>query len=426
MRILVVSNLFPPDVVGGYELLAAQAVEELRGRGHDVRVLTSAHGPLAVADGVARDLFLTNLGDGYVAGHTPADVRVIDQLRARTVHAANAQILARHLADYSPDVVYLWSLDGIGGLMLLTLLNLRGTAWVWQLGDCVPRVLCSVAGRVLPPLATSAALVMDGTYIACSRGVVAEIETAGLRVGPELHVIPNWVAPASEPPPRHRDNTLRLSFVSRVSAEKGALVALGAVALCRRAGIDLHLDLYGEVADLTIPVEAGRLGIDDVVTFHGWVAPDRIAATYAEHDLFLFPTWRREPFGLAPIEALAAGCVPLLSTDCGVSEWLVDGVHCLKARPESAAFAATIARIAAGEIDLDGIRARGGALARGEYSRAAVFDRIEAVLRERAARGGRTPVMADDALLRLLNVVERVGLATAGSAIAGRRRGGAG
>src|SRR5687768_4307316 len=41
MRILVITNLFPPVVIGGYELGCAQQVAVLRARGHDVDVLTS-------------------------------------------------------------------------------------------------------------------------------------------------------------------------------------------------------------------------------------------------------------------------------------------------------------------------------------------------------------------------------------------------
>ena len=41
MKILVVSNLYPPQHVGGYELGCRDVVEKLRARGHDVRVLTS-------------------------------------------------------------------------------------------------------------------------------------------------------------------------------------------------------------------------------------------------------------------------------------------------------------------------------------------------------------------------------------------------
>ena len=41
MKILVVSNLYPPQHVGGYELGCRDVVEKLRARGHNVRVLTS-------------------------------------------------------------------------------------------------------------------------------------------------------------------------------------------------------------------------------------------------------------------------------------------------------------------------------------------------------------------------------------------------
>ena len=44
MRILTLSNLYPPHYVGGYELRCGKVVEALRRRGHSVEVLTSNHG----------------------------------------------------------------------------------------------------------------------------------------------------------------------------------------------------------------------------------------------------------------------------------------------------------------------------------------------------------------------------------------------
>ncbi|TMI28819.1 hypothetical protein E6H30_00295 [Candidatus Bathyarchaeota archaeon] len=44
MRILVVTDLYPPHYRGGYEIRCAQVAETLRSSGHDVRVLTSAYG----------------------------------------------------------------------------------------------------------------------------------------------------------------------------------------------------------------------------------------------------------------------------------------------------------------------------------------------------------------------------------------------
>jgi hypothetical protein len=58
MRVAVVSNLYPPDVIGGYELLARDVVEGLRARGHEVDLLTSGS-PAGPEPGVHRMLTLT-------------------------------------------------------------------------------------------------------------------------------------------------------------------------------------------------------------------------------------------------------------------------------------------------------------------------------------------------------------------------------
>ena len=44
MRILVVTNLFPPHYLGGYEILCGQVCRALEERGEEVFVLTSDHG----------------------------------------------------------------------------------------------------------------------------------------------------------------------------------------------------------------------------------------------------------------------------------------------------------------------------------------------------------------------------------------------
>ena len=44
MRVLFVSNLYPPNVVGGYERLCFEVASAFAARGHEVAVLTSGHG----------------------------------------------------------------------------------------------------------------------------------------------------------------------------------------------------------------------------------------------------------------------------------------------------------------------------------------------------------------------------------------------
>ena len=54
------------------------------------------------------------------------------------------------------------------------------------------------------------------------------------------------------------------------------------------------------------------------------------------------PDPRREPFGFAPLEAAARGCVPIMSQACGIAEWFVHGVHFLKAPRTAEAFAEAV------------------------------------------------------------------------------------
>ena len=63
MRILVLSNLYPPDFIGGYELGCRRVVDALLARGHEVRVLTTApRTPVPPVPHVHRTLHLTDTG----------------------------------------------------------------------------------------------------------------------------------------------------------------------------------------------------------------------------------------------------------------------------------------------------------------------------------------------------------------------------
>ena len=43
MKILVITNLYPPHEIGGYELRCRDACDRLKARGHEIQILTSDH-----------------------------------------------------------------------------------------------------------------------------------------------------------------------------------------------------------------------------------------------------------------------------------------------------------------------------------------------------------------------------------------------
>jgi hypothetical protein len=61
MRLLFVSNRYPPHLTGGYEVVAQLVADGLRKRGHQIDILTSIYGvkQKVVEDNVHRLLHLT-------------------------------------------------------------------------------------------------------------------------------------------------------------------------------------------------------------------------------------------------------------------------------------------------------------------------------------------------------------------------------
>jgi glycosyltransferase involved in cell wall biosynthesis len=77
---------------------------------------------------------------------------------------------------------------------------------------------------------------------------------------------------------------------------------------------------------------AKALGVRQHVTFTGAVPEASLPLYYNACDAFIFPN-ENQTWGLAAIEALACGRPVIVSTGCGVSEVVVDGVHGLLVPP---------------------------------------------------------------------------------------------
>jgi len=403
MKVLALTNLYPPDFIGGYELACAQVVDALRLRGHDVEVLTTAPRSMPVphVPHVRRTMRLTDTYNHYhFAKSHPVTQRVYDA-DARFVNAANVHALLRALDEFRPDVVYLNHLLSVGGLGLLACLEYLQVPWVWQLGDHVPVYLCTLWGEVLPALTREYSRQVRGHYIAVSQQLREEIETQGIALEGHVEVLPYWID--FEPPPCRskffrRGDRLRIVTSGRIERQKGLDVLIEAAARLRAAGHDdFEVEIYGKVADPEFPSLVNKLGLEGHVRFPGALPQPELFRRLATCDVFAFPTHEREPFGLAPLEAAAFGCVPLLTQMCGIAEWLVHGVHCLKAPRTAEGFAAALGRILDGSIDLAPIGRRAAAVVRRDFHLDAILPGIERVLGRAAAAPRGTPGTPDDA-----------------------------
>ncbi len=109
MRILIVSNYYPPFEHGGWEQNTRDVAERLRQRGHSVQIVTSTQGADSLAapePWVARVLHLESPD---VAHYHP-----VYTLRVRARRRENLQSLDRVAAAFSPEVVFIngmWNLS---------------------------------------------------------------------------------------------------------------------------------------------------------------------------------------------------------------------------------------------------------------------------------------------------------------------------
>jgi len=142
---------------------------------------------------------------------------------------------------------------------------------------------------------------------------------------------------------------INLCYCGRVIREKGLIQAVETTALIAAAGVrcELHIigtgtsDFLKELNDL-----AYMLDVNKLVSFHGLVAPDRVAEMLRQMHFFLFITKHSgEGHSNALTEAMAAGVVPVCSANGFNRSVVMDGGIVLPLQSTAEDYAREILRI---------------------------------------------------------------------------------
>ena len=244
MRILMVSSLWPPAVLGGAERYAAALVERLRAAGHEVGVVTSVDG--ADEHVVAR---IPSWGYEMTEYASQPAVRRVVFHAGDLIRPDAARTMDRAIRDFRPDVVHSHVVQGMGATALTrpghdgvahvhtlhdywllcqrtTLVQRDGTACVTRCASC--RVVSGVrdaAVRRHPP----------DVVLAVSQAIARIHADALAWVRGRVRVVPNPVTEFPGPPRRRpTPGPVTFGFVGQVSRTKGILTLVEAV----RAGRD--------------------------------------------------------------------------------------------------------------------------------------------------------------------------------------------
>lgn len=103
-------------------------------------------------------------------------------------------------------------------------------------------------------------------------------------------------------------------FTGRGFRKKGLDILFRACQILKKQGLKFKLLVTGVRDRMELKLRAKWLGIEDQITFLGFVT--EIEKIYAQARVLVLPS-RVEPFGMVPVQAMQLGIVPLDSEDAG-------------------------------------------------------------------------------------------------------------
>ncbi len=377
MKIGLVSPYVYP-LPGGVTQHVRYLYENLRLRGHDVRILTSSHGLQRSSEGD-----IIRLGKGFSmpangsVGTITLSPRFISQVRA-VLERERFDVL--HFHEPFVPFLSLVILRESQSVNVATFHAYGGWSPSYEFGS---RTLGGYADRLHGRIAVSAAArhfidrYFPGDYKVIPNGVDAERFRR------------------SVPLARWQDGTRNLLFVGRFEPRKGLLDLLKAYRILRKTGCQCRLLVVGggpQEREARRYVATRRLiGVE----FLGRVSDDEKTQLFRTADVFVSPATGGESFGIVLLEAMAAGA-PIVASDIhGYKGVVRRGREGLLVPPhEPKQLAASIARLLR-EGDLAAEMSAAGVVRAEEFSwprvTAKVDDYYGFVIRRLAATGSLPP-----------------------------------
>jgi glycogen synthase len=143
-------------------------------------------------------------------------------------------------------------------------------------------------------------------------------------IGGKGPVIPNPVAPEFRVKPEIPPGDA-MAFFGRMVREKGVATLLRALALCRKRGAILPMDLYGDGDHLPdFKNLATELNLTDQLRWHPFLRGEELIDAMNRAKAVVVPSDWPEPFGIVAIEAMACGKCVIASSGGGLGELMHD------------------------------------------------------------------------------------------------------
>lgn len=348
MKILFLSNFYPPHVIGGYEALCEEAVVGLAKRSHRVSVLTSTYGYKGeIREGNIHRLLSL---EGDLQFYKMKDAWSYPQRKKRNL------VHLRQLIDSEmPDIIFIWGMWNLSKSLAWEAEKLLDSRVVYYLANPWP-IERNIHQAFWDAPATSfaknigkkliripARVVLNEEWMkvplqfkhapCCSAAQREQLLEAGvpLKDAPVIYEgvdLRNYLTQADKRTYESKDS-LSLIFVGILAEHKGVHTTIDALNhLLPAERKHVHLTILGtghpQYKEYLHNL-VDQYGLSNVVTFHPPIPRAELPEFLGRHDVLLLPSIWAEPLARIMQEGLASGMVVIGSATGGTAETITDG-----------------------------------------------------------------------------------------------------
>ena len=360
-KIIICSNVYPPNFIGGAELIAHYQAKLLKKRGYGVIVFAGECDDTRQRYSMRSDhyqgvpVFRVNLHpedyqlDFVNFSHPPVDSHfndLLDLLSPDVVHMHNIMGLSTGLIDLAKrrGAKTVLTLHDHWGFCYKNTLIKKGREICrnfTRCAECTP-FISGGAERNIPIRMRQDYLKLQlghvDAFISPSLYLAQAYLQAGIPLG-RMNVIWNGVdvdrfSRARKTP---RAGRVRFTFIGHFGSHKGIDVFLDALALLRPlGGVAANLVGAGEMMD-QLRQKVAALGLSNVVRFWGKLDNSQIEEVFNETDVQVLPSVWPENQPVSITEAMASKTPVIASAIGGIPELVVDGHNGYLFEPGNAA-----------------------------------------------------------------------------------------
>jgi glycogen synthase len=311
LKILVINNLYPPQVIGGYERALADYAKLLHARGHSVLVLTSNTEELPTGYTKAElDLSMVRRTLSLWGAWTHQGTQPFYPGKVALIAVQNYKTLEQELLGWKPDVCLAGNMDFLGASVLEQIL---------EADIPVAHYVMNSQPGYTPELAPRSSLYR---YITVSDWIRDNLQQQGYPADTAQTIYPGAEVSdfyQAEFPQRDR---LRIVYAGLVMHYKGPDVLIEALYLLHEAGVDFTATIAG--GSLTPELVQGLQkfveseGLQEKICFTGLLSRQELVQLYRTHNVWVLPSRFEEPFSIGLIEAMVAG-LTIVTSDTGGS-----------------------------------------------------------------------------------------------------------